>query len=62
MGKSPEIKADLKKLSAIPDHVIRKAARAAWVEQMAEMFQVPVVVAEMRLEGTGPFLGKRGQP
>lgn len=52
---TPEVAADLAKLNAIPDDVIREAARDAWVKQFATSFQVPVAVAQMRLEGVGPY-------
>jgi len=53
-----ELKADLAKLAAIPDDVIRAAARKAWVKEVAERFQVQASFAEIRLAGIGPYLPK----
>ena len=48
--------ADLAKLAAIPDNVIRAAARKAWIKEMADRFQVQAAFAEHRLAGIGPYL------
>lgn len=53
-----DTQADLEKLAAIPDDVIRAAARKLWVKEMAERFQVQASFAELRLEGIGPYLPK----
>ena len=53
-----QLKADLKKLNAIPDEVFRKELRKAFVNDMAKKFAVSFVLMEMRLEGTGPYLPK----
>jgi len=53
-----DLAADLEKLAAVPDHVLRRAARDAWVREMARSFAVPFAVAELRLRGIGPFLPK----
>lgn len=54
------VQADLVKLAAIPDDVVRAAARKAWVKQMAKQFQVTTAFAEYRLAGVGPYLPKIG--
>ena len=58
MGKQEraELRADLKKLEAIPDEVFRKALRNAFVKKMAEKFAVPFAAMEIRIAGSGPYL------
>lgn len=56
MGQTrAELNADLRKLAKIPDEEIKRVARRIWVKQVAEHFQVPFAVAEIRLEGIGPY-------
>ncbi len=55
---TPTLRAELKILASIPDDEFRKATRKAVVEVIANDFQVPVAVAERRIEGIGPYRGK----
>ena len=53
---TPELRGELKMLADIPDADFCRRARKVFVKDMADKFKVPVAVAEIRLEGVGPFL------